>query len=210
MYSFSYYKTKEAEEVLGFMKQHSFATVIGCNNDEPVAMQIPLLVEERAEGLFLSGHIMRSTDHHQALAANPNVLCVFTGPHAYISASVYSNPQTASTWNYMTVQARGKLQFVDEEKLLGLLERTTTHYEEGKDTPAAYKNLPADYVVKLSKAIIGFQIQVDSLNHTFKLSQNRDEPSYHSIIQYLTQQNSANAQSIAAEMSIRAHRLFNK
>lgn len=210
MYSFSYYKTKDAQEVLNFIQQHSFATVIGCNNNEPVATQIPLLIEERAGQLFLSGHIMRSTDHYHALAANPNVLCVFTGPHTYVSASVYSNPQTASTWNYMSVQAKGKVQFVDEEALFNILERTTTHYEGGGDTPAAYKNLPADYVAKLARAIIGFEIGVESLEHTFKLSQNRDEPSYHNIIRHLGRQNNANAQSIAAEMSMRSDKLFNK
>ena len=107
MYSPPYYKEKDEQIIKDFIRQYSFAMLIVNEDPYPAVTQIPLLIEEREGRLFLKGHIMRQSDHHKALEKNQNVLCVFTGPHAYISASWYTSPQVASTWNYMTVQAAG-------------------------------------------------------------------------------------------------------
>jgi transcriptional regulator len=64
---------------------------------------------------------MKGNDHHKAFLANPNVLVRFYGPHCYVSASWYTNPQQGSTWNYITVHAKGELNFLDDSELPGLL-----------------------------------------------------------------------------------------
>ena len=151
---------------------------------------------------------MRHSDHHKAFEENPNALCVFTGPHAYVSASWYTKPQNASTWNYMSVHAKGKLRFLGQDDLLHILEETTRHYENNDESPASYHHLPHDYVERLSKAIVGFEIEVVALDHVFKLSQNRDETSYGNIITQL-EKGDAEAKGVAAEMKQRQQSLFN-
>lgn len=190
------------------MREHSFAMLIGSKDDLPVATQVPMLLEERGDQLFLQGHIMRNSDHHKAFEANPNALCVFTGAHAYISASWYTQPQNVSTWNYMSVHAKGKMRFLDQEDLLTILEKTTRLYENNDASPAAFHRLPKDYVEKLSKAIIGLEIEVTALDHVFKLSQNRDQTSYGHIITQL-EKGDAEARGVAAEMKQRQQSLFN-
>jgi len=207
MYDLPYYKEKDKEILLSFMKQNPFVMLIGCANDRPAVTQIPLLVDERENKLFLTGHFMRNTDHHKAFEQNANVLCVFTGPHTYVSASLYTNPQTASTWDYITIHARGKMQFVDNNELLSILEKTTSLFENNEHSPASYKNLPPEYVSKLSTAIIGFEIEVKELENVYKLSQNRDEPSYQRIIDHLDK-GDENAKQIAIEMKLRKKQLF--
>ena len=207
MYDLPYYKEKEKEILLSFMKLHPFAMVIGCANDRPAVTQIPLLIGEREEKLFLTGHFMRNTDHHKAFEQNANVLCVFTGPHTYVSASLYTNPQTASTWDYITIHARGKLHFVNNNELLLILEKTTSLFENDEHSPASYKKLPTEYVSKLSNAIIGFEIEVKELDNVYKLSQNRDESSYQRIIDHLGNGNE-DAKQIATEMKLRKKQLF--
>lgn len=150
---------------------------------------------------------MRQTDHHKALAQNNNVLCLFTGGHAYVSASWYSNAQIASTWNYMSVQAKGIIRFLEDDDLHHILKSTTEHFENSPASPAAYDNLPTDYIQRLSKAIIGFEIEVTAIEHTFKLSQNRDKESFHNIMAQL-QQGDGNAKEIADEMQKRTTHLF--
>jgi transcriptional regulator len=208
MYSLPQFKEKDPEVIKAFMRQNSFAMLIGSNDDFPVATQVPLLIEERDGKLFLLGHIMRNTDHHKAFEANPNVLCVFAGAHSYVSASWYTAPQNASTWNYMSVHARGKVQFLGDDALISILERTTRHYEKNDESPASYHNLPEDYVLRLSKAIVGLEIEVAALDHVFKLSQNRDQRSYENIITEL-EKGDPEAQGIADEMKQRHHSLFN-
>jgi hypothetical protein len=77
MYELPYFKEKDAAIVLDFIHQHPFAFITGCDeNNQPVATQIPVFIEEKGGRLFLSGHLMRNTDHHKAFLANPEVLCV--------------------------------------------------------------------------------------------------------------------------------------
>lgn len=207
MYNLPYYKEKDRQVLLNFMKQNPFAMVIGCANDLPAVTQIPLLIEERENKLFLVGHFMRNTDHHKAFEQNSNVLCVFTGPHTYVSASLYTNPLAVSTWDYIAIHARGKMQFVDNVALLTILEKTTKLFENDDHSPASYNKLPKEYVEKLATAIIGFEIEVTELDNVYKLSQNRDEPSYQRIIDHL-EKGDEDAKQIALEMKSRKEKLF--
>ncbi len=203
MYDIPYFKEADHGRVLEFIKAHSFATLIGCAGDLPVATQVPLLIEERAGRLVLKGHIMRHTDHHKALCRNGNVLCVFTGAHAYVSARLYNDPKTASTWNYLSVQAAGVLRFVSEEELITILQQTTNHYERDPSSPSNFEHLPEAYVSKLAKAIEGFEIEVTDIRHVFKLSQNKSEAEQARIVDSLAAGN-AEEQVVASEMSVRS------
>lgn len=203
-----YFKEKDFATVREFMQQHPFVVVCGASTDlQPVATHIPVLIEEREGRLYLLGHIMRQTDHHKTFAQNPNVLAIFSGPHTYVSASLYSNPRQASTWNYMTVHARGQLHFLDDEGLLSLLGKLTSHFEQNADSPASFEKLPPDYVERLSKAIIAFEIEVEGIDNVFKLSQNRDESSYDHIIDHLAK-GDTDSRNIATAMQQRSSQLF--
>lgn len=208
MYNLPNYKEKDAAIVLAFMKQHSFAMLMGVDADhKPVATQIPFLFVEKDGELFLRGHIMKGNDHHKAFEANKNVLAVFTGPHTYVSASWYANQKQASTWNYMSVHARGEMSFLRDQELLQMLDDTTSYYENDPSSPSLYKELSEEYVMRLINAIVAFEIKVTSIDHVFKLSQNRDEKSFENIIGKL-QNGDADAKAIAAEMRKRKDQLF--
>ncbi len=204
MYHLPYYKEKDGQKVMEFIHQHPFAFIAGCDEEgNPVATQIPVFIEQKEDKLFLTGHMMRSTDHHKAFEKNSAVLCVFTGAHAYVSATWYSNPQQASTWNYMSVHVKGKLRFLDEEGLIEVLKKTSLHFEnDNQSSTTAFHNLSDDYTSKLMKAIVAFEVEVESIDTVFKLSQNRDEKSYENIIEKLEEQG-GDGRKIAAEMAKR-------
>ena len=206
MYHLPHFKTKDQQEVVEFMKAHPFAMLIGVADDGvPVATQVPVLLDEKKGKLFLTGHIQRKSDHHKALEQNSQVLIVFTGAHSYVSASWYTNPQVASTWNYMSVHARGVLRFLNGEELRLLLDRTTSHFENNPHSPALMKHIPEDYIQSNMKAIVAFEVQVHQLDHVFKLSQNRDAESYDRIVQELKQQG-GEAATVAQVMQERKHK----
>ena len=208
MYNLPYFKEQDAAVVLKFIKEHPFAFLCGCDSsDKPVATQVPVFIDEKGGKLFLSGHIMRNTDHHKAFLHNPNVLAVFTGAHTYVSASWYSNKLQASTWNYMSVHAKGSLKFLNEQDLLNVLKRTTNHFENNPYSGSNFEDLPDAYVQKLVTAIVAFEIEVHQIENVFKLSQNRDEESYHTIIGKLQDQG-ADGNIIAGEMKLRTAQLF--
>ena len=82
---------------------------------------------------------MKHTDHHTAFEKNDKVLLLFNGPHCFVSAAWYQNPASASTWNYMTVQAKGKIFFTDEKETRAIIQQITEKYE-GFDSPASFSN----------------------------------------------------------------------
>lgn len=201
MYGFPYFKDQDPQSVHAFMQAHPFVTLIGSFSDgRPVATQVPVLLVEREGVWFIQAHIMRKTDHHKALLENPQVLVLFTGPSAYVSASWYNEPQQGSTWNYMTVQATGLLRWMDEAEMRDLMQRFTLHFEGGRvESPTVFNNLPANYTKAHMPAIVGFEMHIAQLEHTFKLSQNRDDLSYQNIVAELEARGGQSA-NIAAEM----------
>ena len=211
MYNLPYFKERDEEIVKQFMREHPFAFLTGCDKEnKPIATQVPVFIDEKDEKLFLTGHIMRNTDHHKAFVQNPNVLAVFTSPHTYVSGSWYDNPSQASTWNYISVHAKGTIRFGNEAELINVLKRLTLHYENNNhDSSTVFDNLSEEYRNPLLKAIIAFEVEVTELDNVFKLSQNRDKKSYYNIIDKLEQQG-GDGKYIAEEMKKRVTQLFGK
>ena len=209
MYNLPYYKEQDTDEILQFMKNYPFVFLTGVNAaNKPVATQVPVFIDEKDGKLFLTGHIMKNTDHHKAFMQNNNVLAVFTGPHTYVSATWYDNPHQASTWNYMSVHARGKINFGGGDELVAILKRLSLHYENNNTASTTiFDNLSPDYLTPLMKAIVSFEIEIESMDNVFKLSQNRDEKSYDNIVKELKQRK-GDAKMIGTIMEKRKAKVF--
>lgn len=208
MYDLPHHKEKDQNEVIQYMKDHPFVFLTGSDADnKPVVTQIPVFIDEKEGKYFLTGHIMRNTDHHKAFEHNKNVLAVFTGPHTYVSATWYTKP-VGSTWNYMSVHAHGTIRFGDKDELVSILQRLTLHYENNNPaSTTVFDNLPTEYTERMMKAIVPFEIEVTNLEHVFKLSQDRDEESYDNIIRQLKQKD-GDAMIIAEIMEKRKAKVF--
>lgn len=210
MYNYPHYKEHDREKIIEFMRNHPFVTLVGSDkNGRAEATQIPVLIEEKEGKLFIYGHIARKSDHHKALMENANALVIFTGAHTYVSGSWYTgNPQQASTWNYISIHARGEIKWTDENALIGLLQKLSLHFENNNTASSTvYDNLPNEYRDKLVKAIVGFEIEVTELDNVYKLSQNRDEKSYDNIVKELKQQE-GDAKQIGDLMEERKPKVF--
>lgn len=209
MYDLPYHKEIDNEVISQFIDDHPFAFLTGCDaENKPIATQIPVFIEEKDGKQILRGHIMKNTDHHKAFIQNRNVLAVFSGHHTYVSGTWYSNPHTPSTWNYMSVHAKGIIQFLDDEALADVLRKTSLHFENfNQQSTTVFDNLPEAFRQKVMKAIVALEIEITQLDNVFKLSQDRDEKSFGNIIQELKQKGE-NAQVIANEMEKRTKELF--
>jgi transcriptional regulator len=202
MYKISHFTETDFEKVFEFMQNNSFAIVAGIQDDFPVATHVPMEVKKINDRIILTGHIMKNSDHYSAFSVNENVLVIFTGPHCYVSASWYVTKNVASTWNYMDVHAKGKIKFTDDKGTRQIIENITNHYEE-PGSEAAFNEVPVEYVDRMLKAIIGFEIEVESLDNVFKLSQNRGEKSRKQIIENLRKSKDFFSNEIAKEMELR-------
>ncbi|MEO9210607.1 MAG: FMN-binding negative transcriptional regulator [Ginsengibacter sp.] len=202
MYQLPYFTEPDEEVILDFMQKNSFALISGILNEKVVTTHIPIEVEKIDGKIVLSGHIMKGTNHHKAFLENENVLIVFSGAHCYVSASWYEKKAVASTWNYMDVQVQGKIKFTDTKGTLEIIEKITDKYE-GLESEATFKSMSSDYLLKNVEAIIGFYIEVVSVENTFKLSQNKNLYIRKNIIANLEKLGDVNSKMIAEEMKKR-------
>ena len=209
MYNLPYHKEQNPQVIKEFIDRYPFAFLAGCDSEnKPVATQVPIFIEEKESKKILRGHIMKNTDHHKAFLHNDNVLVVFTGHHTYVSATWYSNPHQASTWNYMSVHVKGIIRFLDEDALEEVLRKTTLHFENyNQESTTIFDNLSAEYKQKLLKQIVAFEIEIKEMDNVFKLSQDRDSKSYDNIKEKLKEQGEQ-GQVIALEMEKRTKELF--
>lgn len=188
MYNVPHFKAPNQQEVIEFMHQHPFIILCGADNSgQPVATHVPVLFEEKADKLFLRAHVMKKQEHTNVFHENQNVLAIFYGPHTYVSASWYEDKKTASTWNYQAIHAKGILRFLDENGLRDILTRLTEKFENNPHSPSLVQKMDEGYIQKMMQAIIAFEIEITSIQHIFKLSQNRDEKSHHNIIEHLNE-----------------------
>lgn len=199
MYKFDYYTEKDPQKIIEFIKEHNFALVAGMGDSHPVATQVPLGIETTGDKILLRGHMMRKTDHHLAFEKNNNVMVVFTGPHCFVSAAWYTNSSMGSTWNYMTVQAKGTMRFLDARGTYNAVKELSDKYV-GASGSASFDSLPPEYIEGMMKGIVGFEIEVESMENTFKLSQNRDLESQRNIIEELMKRSDEHSRKIAREM----------
>ncbi len=211
MYHHPSFKEDDKELVLAFMQQHPFIFLSGVDQEnKPVATQVPVLTEQRNDRLILKGHLMKETDHCRAFEQNPQVLAVFTAQHCYVSASWYENPNQGSTWNYMSVHVKGNIRFLLPEEMEVQMQEYSLFFENHKtDSATVYQNLPSGYREKQLAAISCFEIEATGIEHVFKLSQNRDEESFESILTHL-RNGDEGSKAIACEMEKRKSKLFGR
>lgn len=127
----------------------------------------------------LVGHLARYNPQSQVTGEGADALVLFQGPHAYVSPSWYpgkrDDPRQVPTWDYLAVEARGKLvTFDDEARLHNLLTQLTDHNEAGRAHRWRVTDAPDAYVRKEMRHIVGIELRIESLTGRYKLSQNRN------------------------------------
>jgi transcriptional regulator len=184
------------DTALAVIEQHGFATVVTTGDDGPSASHLPLVLD-RARGRLV-GHLARANPQWRDLERGP-VLAIFHGPHAYVSPTWYApRPDAVPTWNYVAVHVRGRARLLGEgADSIAALELLTARHE-----PAGYP-LDADAVAKLSRAIVGFTLDLDEVTAKLKLSQNRSDADHASVVAHLAASDDAGARAVAAWMQAR-------
>jgi len=156
-----------------FLKTHGFATVTSIGEGGLVASHLPVLWDDAdLEWGSLRSHMARANPQWRHFESGKEILCVFHGPHAYISPSWYVMQHTVPTWNYAAVHVYGIPELLSESALQTVVEDTTTKYESGMSQPWKIP-LSADEMNKMLKAIVGFSVRITRVEAKFKLGQNR-------------------------------------
>lgn len=188
----------DRDEIVAFMKQFSFATIITAKDSFPIATHLPFLVTNKDDNVILTSHFARANEHWTYIENN-KVLIIFSEPHAYISTKNYDKELNVPTWNYISIHAYGQGRLISEtQKTFEILEATISNYENSYKQQ--WDNFPEEYKLKMSKGIVAFEIIVTELQAKKKLSQNRTNTEKQKIIDTLSKSKDTNEQLISEYM----------
>jgi len=197
MYIHSYSKVSESREVFDFINQNGFATLVSLVEGKLWASHIPLVLSK--DGTELTGHVSRGNKAWHSFKEQNEVLCIFQGPHTYISSSWYDH-ENVPTWNYMIVHAYGSIKIQEGEELLASLKNLTDKYEMHSQKPVTVEGMDKKYLDREIKGIVGVSIKISRVEASFKLSQNRNDKNYQEIIKQLKKRGDSASLDVANEM----------
>ncbi len=185
MYLPNAYREDDLETLVAFMRANSFATFVSVLDGQPYASHIPLAIAVANGVVTLTGHLARQNPQCRALG-NGESLAIFTGPHSYVSPSLYEAQENVPTWNYIAVHASGTprtIVFDDPPAIHAMIETMIDVYEPAYRTQ--WDSLSNKYRDGMLKGIVGFEIQVTRLEGKYKLSQNRSLVDQHRVAKSL-------------------------
>jgi transcriptional regulator len=184
MYIPSSFREDDPALLHDLMRQYNFAVLVTQHNPSPgpgpggapFATHLPFLLDSgRGPYGTLLAHMARANPQWRDFAAGQEALVIFQGPHAYVSPSWYEVAPSVPTWNYAVVHAYGTPRVIeDHTALYEQLNTLVDTHETAFERPWKL-DLPDDYLDRMARAIVGFEIEISRLEGKLKLSQNRAE-----------------------------------
>ena len=176
MYSPKFNLVADRAVLMEAMRAYSFGLLFGPQStpESPAplaATHLSLVVKDEGEHGLLEGHFAKANRHWQALGGR-ETLVVFSGPHSYVSPTLYTEPLSVPTWNYIAIHAYGTLELIEDDAgkdtlLAGLMGANEPAYAE------KWRALPEGFRRTMLAGIVGFRIPITRIEGKFKLSQNR-------------------------------------
>lgn len=191
MYSPQYAIETDKNKINQVISDNSFATIIYQEDGLPQSFHLPLMLD----GDKLIGHMAKANPAWRVLNGNP-ALIIFHGPHCYISPDWYGTNHNVPTWNYISVQVRGKVEVCHDgaflERALTLLSKK---YDPGFDIK---KNVEDNS--KLLNSIVGIEILIEEVFAKFKLAQSKPVAERENVINVLKNSSHSQDKAIAKAM----------
>jgi transcriptional regulator len=189
MYLPAHFAEERLDVLHAAIAANPLATLVTLHGGEVVADEIPFVVDATTGGLgTLRAHVARANPLWTRHDASKPVLLVFKGLQAYISPSWYATKaehgKVVPTWNYIVVQASGKLHHKDGDAvwLRSQLDTITGSQEKRLPRPWQVGDAPDDYIAQMMRAIVGIEIPIDSLIGKWKVSQNQPLANRESVV----------------------------
>jgi transcriptional regulator len=171
-----------------FMDEYAFVDLVTSAPTLRIT-HIPVLVDRAADNYGkILGHVSRQNPQSQAFDGRQTATIVFRSPHGYISPTWYSKKEAVPTWNFAVVHATGRPSAItDKTALHKLLGRLIQKFESNEASGYDFSTLPESYVSPMLGGIVGFEMQIESLEGKFKLGQERSDADKQGLLEHLGQ-----------------------
>jgi transcriptional regulator len=179
----SHYREPDVSWMADLVRANPLAlmTSNGTPEDGPFATHLPVITDPGWDGPAapgfvgtpLLGHMNRANPHWSALEDGAVVLLAFTGPHAYVSPTLYATTPAAPTWNFTSVHVHAVVQKIESaEETLGVVQATVRAFE--KDFGESWDMTGSlDYFRSIVHGVGAFHLRVTGAEGMFKLSQEK-------------------------------------
>ena len=159
---------------------------------------LPMIAEVRNDELWVLGHVARANAHALSIANQSSATVVFTGAHAYVSASWYEKPYvTVPTWNYSAAHLCGTLREADA---WDVVVRLTAKFEHGGAAAWDPQRLEPGFRENQLRGIVAFEMCAQRIYAKAKLSQNRSPADRMRVIARLSESPDQVAAQCAQDM----------
>ncbi|MDF1737252.1 MAG: FMN-binding negative transcriptional regulator [Minwuia sp.] len=173
MYRPKHFSVDDTATCHDLIEGNEFGLLVTVDADgAPFGTHLPFVLDRQdgPNGTLLA-HVARANPQWRDFGRAP-VLAVFSGPHAYVSPTMYASSPNVPTWNYAVVHAYGTPRVMeDEAEVSALMRRLSSGYEGAKGWQ--YDSTPQDYRAGMQKGIVAFRIPIERLEGKWKMSQNR-------------------------------------
>ncbi|MCD7109349.1 FMN-binding negative transcriptional regulator [Rhizobium sp. DKSPLA3] len=207
MYTPPAFRLDDRRDMFTTMRAARLANVITATADGPFATPLPLFLDE-SEGEYgvLYGHLAKANPQWRTPVIGDG-LAIFMGPDAYVTPAWYATKQQTGkvvpTWNYVTVQARGPVEFFDDAgRLLDVVTRLTALHEAPRAVAWAVDDAPADFIASQLRGIIGLRMPITHLEGKRKMSQNRNEADRQGVANGLSESARASDRDVATQIPV--------
>ena len=196
-------RADERAPLLDLIAAHPLATFITVAEGLPVVTYMPMLAREENGTLWLEGHLARA--NNQWRGGDGHAAALFRVAEHYVSPTWYAtkriNGRVVPTFDYIAVEARGDVRFVEDVTWLReFVARLTVSQEASVGANWTIDEAPEDYLESQLKAIVGVQMRVDALTGLFKLNRHHPAENVAGVIAGLEKLGSPDALAIAAAM----------
>ncbi|MGC5041431.1 FMN-binding negative transcriptional regulator [Streptomyces sp. DT190] len=177
----SHYREPDVSWMLDLIRDNPLALAAsnGTPADGPFATHLPVITDPQWDGrpdaeladMPLLGHMNRANPHWAALDTGTTILLTFTGPHAYVSPTVYDVTPAAPTWNFTSVHVHGVVERIEStEDTLAVVQATVQAFE--KDFGDSWDMAGSlEYFRRIVPGVGAFRVRVTKAEGMFKLSQ---------------------------------------
>jgi transcriptional regulator len=192
MYNPAPFPEERVEVLHAFIREHPLAAIVSWGESGLEATHVPVVLHPDlgARGTMRC-HFARANGQWKTIQSSPAILAIFQGPQHYITPSWYPSKKehgkVVPTWNYTAVHVRGKAKtFEGRDDLIAHVTALTAQNEQDLEEPWSVSDAPRDYIEALTKAIVGIEISIETIEGKWKASQNRPVADRMGVVEGLT------------------------
>jgi transcriptional regulator len=179
MYTPPAFRFDDHASLVDTIRSARLASFVTATAEGLMATPLPLFIDPNEGDLgVIYGHLAKANPQCRIPPIGDG-LAIFMGPEAYVTPSWYATKEETGkvvpTWNYVSVQAQGSVEFFDDhDRLLDIVTRLTNQHEQPREAPWAVGDAPHAYIASQLRGIIGMRMTISRLEGKRKMSQNRN------------------------------------